>query len=84
MSAVELKREVAQLKVAINTGDWFPEEEGFIGMQQALLRKMRRDPVHNEGWRYRPTAVAVDTKNRVVRRNIIWSKTYLLSLYVQP
>lgn len=84
MSIIALRKQIEILIKKLEVSDWIPEEEGFIGMGQAILRKMRRDPVHNEGWRYMPTAKAVDTKNRVVRRNIIWSKTYLLSLYVQP
>lgn len=82
MSLITLEKKVNQLIAAQEIQDWFPEKEGFMGIDAETLRKLREDPVHASGWRFKPTAKSVDKLNRVVRRNIIWSKRYLFSLFI--
>ncbi len=83
MSIIALRKQIELLIKKLEVNDWFPEEEGYLGMSPAFLRKLRTDPAHYEGWRYRPSALAVDKNNKVVRRGIIWNKTYLLGMHVQ-
>lgn len=84
MSLLSLESKVNQLLAAQEISDWIPESGGFLDMEPQTLRKMRNDPVHDGGWKCRKPGKIVDTKNRIVRRGVIWSKTYLMSLYVQP
>jgi hypothetical protein len=84
MSLISLENKVNKLLAAQDMNDWIPESKGFLDLEAETLRKMRNDPTHNSGWKCRKPGKVVDTKNRIVRRGVIWSKTYLMSLYVQP
>ncbi len=62
----------ALLKKA-DDNDWFSEREGFMGVSARTLRRFRERDQHKDGWRAKGTGNG--------RRNIIWSKKYLLKHY---
>lgn len=88
MSLIALEKKLDQLLAKqaelAKFEDWFPEEQGFLSLSKEQLRKMRRNPEHNAGWRYLSLTTNTRCDGKANRRNPIWSKSYLMSLFKKP
>lgn len=84
MSLLTLEYKVNKLLAKQAKEDWFPEDEGYLGISRSSLRKMRMDPKHADGWKCRTGEKRVSSDGKAVRRNIIWSKSYLFNLFEKP
>jgi hypothetical protein len=83
MSLISLEDKVNKLMEAHEIADWVPEKEGFLSIGRETLCRMRTNVEHTDGWRYLQPGKPLAKNGNLIRRNIIWRKSYLMKLFKQ-